>query len=88
MKGTACDSGGPSPRSACGDCPDPIPECQEGEALTVDRNTTELCCPLYQCGECWLDVGPWPEGAPGALLCVTGPLHKVLTQDQWEWDRG
>uniref|UniRef100_A0A8D1UP69 Otogelin n=1 Tax=Sus scrofa TaxID=9823 RepID=A0A8D1UP69_PIG len=34
---------------ACGDCPDPIPECQEGEALTVDRNTTELCCPLYQC---------------------------------------
>ncbi|VFV28346.1 low quality protein: otogelin-like [Lynx pardinus] len=34
---------------ACGDCPDPIPECQEGEALTVDRNTTELCCPVYQC---------------------------------------
>ncbi|XP_075403820.1 otogelin [Tenrec ecaudatus] len=34
---------------ACGDCPDPIPECQEGEALTVARNTTELCCPLYQC---------------------------------------
>ncbi|XP_042547668.1 otogelin [Dipodomys spectabilis] len=34
---------------ACGDCPDPIPECQEGEALTVRRNTTELCCPLYQC---------------------------------------
>ncbi|XP_033059737.1 otogelin isoform X16 [Trachypithecus francoisi] len=34
---------------ACGDCPDPIPECQEGEALTVHRNTTELCCPLYQC---------------------------------------
>ncbi|XP_021575161.1 otogelin [Carlito syrichta] len=33
----------------CGDCPDPIPECQEGEALTVHRNTTELCCPLYQC---------------------------------------
>ncbi|XP_017528163.3 otogelin isoform X1 [Manis javanica] len=34
---------------ACGDCPDLIPECQEGEALTVDRNTTGLCCPLYQC---------------------------------------
>ncbi|XP_074192196.1 otogelin isoform X1 [Rhinolophus sinicus] len=34
---------------ACGDCPDPIPECQEGEALTVGKNTTELCCPLYQC---------------------------------------
>uniref|UniRef100_A0A2K6UCA1 Otogelin n=1 Tax=Saimiri boliviensis boliviensis TaxID=39432 RepID=A0A2K6UCA1_SAIBB len=36
-------------KCACGDCPDPIPECQEGEALTVHRNTTELCCPLYQC---------------------------------------
>ncbi|KAM9768692.1 otogelin isoform 8-T8 [Dama dama] len=47
--GTACDRGGPSLPTACGDCPDPIPECQEGEALTVDRNTTELCCPLYQC---------------------------------------
>ncbi|XP_037696228.1 otogelin isoform X3 [Choloepus didactylus] len=34
---------------ACGDCPDPIPECQEGEALTVNRSTAELCCPLYQC---------------------------------------
>uniref|UniRef100_A0A8C6RKH3 Otogelin n=1 Tax=Nannospalax galili TaxID=1026970 RepID=A0A8C6RKH3_NANGA len=33
----------------CGECPDPIPECQEGEALTVHKNTTELCCPLYQC---------------------------------------
>ncbi|XP_021496031.1 otogelin [Meriones unguiculatus] len=33
----------------CGECLDPIPECQEGEALTVHRNTTELCCPLYQC---------------------------------------
>ncbi|XP_052048983.1 otogelin [Apodemus sylvaticus] len=33
----------------CGECPDPMPECQEGEALTVHRNTTELCCPLYQC---------------------------------------
>ncbi|CAH7458855.1 Otog [Phodopus roborovskii] len=33
----------------CGECPDPIPECVEGEALTVHRNSTELCCPLYQC---------------------------------------
>lgn len=55
--GTTCDSCGPSPPSACGDCPDPIPECQEGEALTVDRNTTELCCPVYQCGESQLDMG-------------------------------
>lgn len=28
-----------------------MPECQEGEVLTVHRNSTELCCPLYQCGE-------------------------------------
>ncbi|XP_005366808.1 otogelin [Microtus ochrogaster] len=34
---------------SCGECLDPIPECQEGEVLTVHRNTTELCCPLYQC---------------------------------------
>uniref|UniRef100_A0A8C2YUV7 Otogelin n=1 Tax=Chinchilla lanigera TaxID=34839 RepID=A0A8C2YUV7_CHILA len=34
---------------ACGDCPDPIPECREGEVLTAHGNTTELCCPLYQC---------------------------------------
>ncbi|XP_032751926.1 otogelin [Rattus rattus] len=33
----------------CGECPGAMPECQEGEALTVHRNTTELCCPLYQC---------------------------------------
>ncbi|PNJ47496.1 OTOG isoform 6 [Pongo abelii] len=39
----------PEAKCACGDCPDPIPECQEGEMLTVHRNTTELCCPLYQC---------------------------------------
>uniref|UniRef100_A0A2R8ZXD8 Otogelin n=1 Tax=Pan paniscus TaxID=9597 RepID=A0A2R8ZXD8_PANPA len=39
----------PEAKCACGDCPDSIPECQEGEALTVHRNTTELCCPLYQC---------------------------------------
>uniref|UniRef100_A0A8C5USA1 Otogelin n=1 Tax=Microcebus murinus TaxID=30608 RepID=A0A8C5USA1_MICMU len=39
----------PEDKCACGDCPDPIPECQEGEVLTVHRNTTELCCPLYQC---------------------------------------
>ncbi|KAF7462433.1 hypothetical protein GHT09_012531 [Marmota monax] len=48
-EGDFCDSSDPSSPSACGDCPDPIPECQEGEALTVHRNTTELCCPLYEC---------------------------------------
>lgn len=45
------DRGDPFIPTGCGECPDPIPECQEGEALTVHKNTTELCCPLYQCGE-------------------------------------
>ncbi|XP_062974484.1 otogelin [Elgaria multicarinata webbii] len=34
---------------ACGVCSDQIPECQEGEVLTVDGNTTDRCCPAYQC---------------------------------------
>ncbi|XP_067901966.1 otogelin-like [Heterodontus francisci] len=33
----------------CGACADKIPTCQEGEVLTVDNNTTEMCCPAYQC---------------------------------------
>ncbi|XP_058685510.1 otogelin [Poecile atricapillus] len=34
---------------ACGACSDQIPRCQEGEVLIVDGNTTERCCPTYQC---------------------------------------
>ncbi|NXD76185.1 OTOG protein, partial [Halcyon senegalensis] len=34
---------------ACGPCSDHIPKCQEGEVLIVDGNTTERCCPTYQC---------------------------------------
>uniref|UniRef100_A0A8D0G9K2 Otogelin n=1 Tax=Sphenodon punctatus TaxID=8508 RepID=A0A8D0G9K2_SPHPU len=34
---------------ACGACSDQIPKCQEGEVLTVDSNTTDRCCPAYQC---------------------------------------
>ncbi|NXW16887.1 OTOG protein, partial [Circaetus pectoralis] len=34
---------------ACGACSDQIPKCQEGEVLIVDTNTTERCCPTYQC---------------------------------------
>ncbi|XP_054825974.1 otogelin [Eublepharis macularius] len=34
---------------ACGVCSDQIPRCQEGEVLTVDGNTTDKCCPSYQC---------------------------------------
>ncbi|XP_042670213.1 otogelin [Centrocercus urophasianus] len=34
---------------ACGACSDKIPKCQEGEVLIVDDNTTERCCPTYQC---------------------------------------
>ncbi|XP_068004203.1 otogelin [Melanerpes formicivorus] len=34
---------------ACRPCSHQIPKCQEGEVLTVDGNTTERCCPTYQC---------------------------------------
>ncbi|KAL2310169.1 hypothetical protein Nmel_006412 [Mimus melanotis] len=34
---------------ACGACSDQIPKCQEGEVLIVDGNTTDKCCPTYQC---------------------------------------
>uniref|UniRef100_A0A8C3JAI1 Otogelin n=1 Tax=Calidris pygmaea TaxID=425635 RepID=A0A8C3JAI1_9CHAR len=34
---------------ACRACSDHIPKCQEGEVLIVDDNTTERCCPTYQC---------------------------------------
>uniref|UniRef100_A0A8C7E3R6 Otogelin n=1 Tax=Naja naja TaxID=35670 RepID=A0A8C7E3R6_NAJNA len=34
---------------SCGICSDQIPPCQEGERLTVDGNTTDRCCPDYQC---------------------------------------
>ncbi|KFW89173.1 Otogelin, partial [Phalacrocorax carbo] len=34
---------------ACGACSDQIPKCQEGEVLIVDSNTTDRCCPAYQC---------------------------------------
>ncbi|NXF28498.1 OTOG protein, partial [Nyctibius bracteatus] len=34
---------------ACRACSDQIPKCQEGEVLIVDGNTTERCCPTYQC---------------------------------------
>ncbi|KAM9223381.1 otogelin [Leptosomus discolor] len=34
---------------ACRACSDQIPKCQEGEVLVVDGNTTERCCPTYQC---------------------------------------
>ncbi|XP_025025529.1 otogelin [Python bivittatus] len=34
---------------SCGSCSAQIPVCQEGEMLTVDGNTTDRCCPDYQC---------------------------------------
>ncbi|XP_036400136.1 otogelin [Megalops cyprinoides] len=33
----------------CGACSDVVPECQEGEVLTVDANSTDRCCPAYHC---------------------------------------
>ncbi|XP_068171850.1 otogelin [Antennarius striatus] len=33
----------------CSPCPETPPHCLDGEVLTVDRNTTERCCPAYRC---------------------------------------
>ncbi|KAL6086589.1 hypothetical protein STEG23_010757, partial [Scotinomys teguina] len=77
------DGGDPSIPTGCGECPHPIPECQEGEALTVHKNTTELCCPLYQCGTVW--HGYFSGGGvesrpllPLQVLCAESPGF------QWE----
>nr|XP_056707924.1 otogelin [Euleptes europaea] len=45
LEGTCCVSH----ICACGICSDQMPKCQEGEVLTVDGNTTDRCCPTYQC---------------------------------------
>ncbi|MBZ3881922.1 Otogelin-like protein [Sciurus carolinensis] len=39
------------PLCACEPCTEPIPLCSDGEFLTVDLNTTHLCCPQYYCGK-------------------------------------
>ncbi|XP_069021761.1 otogelin [Embiotoca jacksoni] len=33
----------------CSSCPETPPLCRDGEVLTVDGNTTDRCCPAYQC---------------------------------------
>ncbi|XP_072237255.1 otogelin [Leuresthes tenuis] len=33
----------------CSSCQETPPLCQDGEVLTVDSNTTDRCCPTYQC---------------------------------------
>ncbi|XP_053473113.1 otogelin [Ictalurus furcatus] len=33
----------------CDICSEPIPECVDGEMLTVDTNSTDRCCPTYHC---------------------------------------
>jgi hypothetical protein len=71
LRGNFYDSGDPSVPTGCGECSDPMPECQEGEALTVHRNTTELCCPLYQCGES-------PLGSVRAMCEEAVALGKTL----------
>uniref|UniRef100_A0A8C9ZBV3 Otogelin n=1 Tax=Sander lucioperca TaxID=283035 RepID=A0A8C9ZBV3_SANLU len=35
--------------AVCSSCPETPPLCQSGEVLTVDANTTDRCCPTYQC---------------------------------------
>lgn len=37
--------------AVCSSCPELRPACQEGEVMTVDSNTTDHCCPVYQCGQ-------------------------------------
>ncbi|XP_036439819.1 otogelin isoform X3 [Colossoma macropomum] len=33
----------------CDVCSEAVPECEDGELLTVDTNSTERCCPVYHC---------------------------------------
>ena len=47
----------------------------------MDRNTTELCCPLYQCGE---PCRTWGPGLEGAL----GTITKPSLWDPWAFNRG
>ena len=47
----------------------------------MDRNTTELCCPLYQCGE---SCRTWGPGLEGALGTVT----ESSLWDPWAFNRG
>uniref|UniRef100_A0AAR2LEP6 Otogelin n=1 Tax=Pygocentrus nattereri TaxID=42514 RepID=A0AAR2LEP6_PYGNA len=35
----------------CDICSEAVPECESGELLTVDTNSTERCCPVYHCCE-------------------------------------
>lgn len=37
--------------AVCSLCPETPPLCLDGEILTVDSNTTDRCCPAYQCGQ-------------------------------------
>ncbi|KAL1775248.1 otogelin [Sigmodon hispidus] len=37
------------PFCVCETCTEPTPQCTDGEFLTVDLNTTHLCCPQYYC---------------------------------------
>ncbi|OXB80498.1 UNVERIFIED_CONTAM: hypothetical protein H355_016288 [Colinus virginianus] len=54
---------------ACGACSDQIPKCQEGEVLIVDDNTTERCCPTYQC-KCACEMIPKPQCKLGQKLQI------------------
>lgn len=39
----------------------------------MDRNTTGLCCPLYQCGESWLDMWAMAGRGLGTSMCQGAP---------------
>ncbi|RMC12270.1 hypothetical protein DUI87_09782 [Hirundo rustica rustica] len=50
-------------------CSDEIPKCQEGEVLIVDGNTTDRCCPTYQC-KCACETIPKPQCKLGQKLQI------------------
>ncbi|XP_028812754.1 otogelin [Denticeps clupeoides] len=63
----------------CETCLDITPECQEGELMIVDTNSTDRCCPVYHCAcelhrcpqvSCLLGMTLVPESVPGRCCPV------------------
>lgn len=48
------------PSCICETCTEPIPQCTDGEFLTVNLNTTYFCCPQYYC-VCEPNLCPLPS---------------------------
>ncbi|KAI5630251.1 otogelin, partial [Silurus asotus] len=58
----------------CNICSEVVPECVDGELLTVDSNSTDRCCPIYHClcepSRC--SVTTCPEGMVAVSTRVLG----------------